>query len=149
EAQKGRLSLFLDGVGGTARPSSEDPRGKINLTLNFAFVEFGPAYRLFEAPVKRIGRPIVVDALVGGPFMYFYNSIDLHGSGGRFEQKIAATAEWVDPFVGGRWTVPLIGDLDLFFRGDIGGFGAGSQLVWNLIGGFEYGLPWRPWGAST
>lgn len=56
---------------------------------------------------------------------------------------------WVDPFVGGRWWVPVSENVDVVFRGDIGGFGAGSQLAWNLIGGFQYEPPWRPGGART
>ena len=30
----------------------------------------------------------------------------------------------------------------LLFRGDIGGFGAGSQLAWSLLAGFRYETPW-------
>ena len=55
----------------------------------------------------------------------------------------------MDPFVGGRFAVPLVGDLDLVFRADIGGFGAGSELAWNVISGFQYALPWEPWGARA
>jgi hypothetical protein len=81
--------------------------------------------------------------------MYFYQSITLQGDRGRFGRFASSTSQWVDPFVGGRFTVPLVGELDLMFRGDIGGFGAGSELAWNLIGGFQYALPWQPWGART
>jgi hypothetical protein len=142
-AQWKRISLFFDAFGGGARPSQQTERGKTNMDLNFAFVEFGPAYRLLEWPSdKPGGRPIQLDALVGGRFMYFFDEITLVGSGGRINESADATTTWVDPFVGGRWNVPLVGDLDLVFRGDIGGFGAGSQLAWNLIGGFQYWLPW-------
>jgi hypothetical protein len=143
-AQWGRLSLFVDGFGGGARPSQQTQRGKAELTLNFAFIEFGPAYRVLDLPSpKPGGRSIQVDALVGGRFMYFYDSIGFRGTRGRINFSSDATTTWVDPFVGGRWRVPLIGELDMVFRGDIGGFDAGSKLAWNLIGGFQYGLPWR------
>jgi len=151
-----RFSFFLDAFGGTARPSSDVTvqrrptlTGTADLTLNFAFFEFGPAYRVLDWPRGGPGRPIALDLLAGGRFMYFYQSITLRGSGGRLGRYGNATSEWVDPFVGGRFSVPLVGDLDVLFRGDIGGFGAGSQLAWNLIGGFQYALPWHPGGAST
>lgn len=151
-----RFSFFLDAFGGTARPSTgvtvqrfPSLTGTADLTLNFSFFEFGPAYRILDWPRGGPGRPISLDVLTGGRFMYFYQSITLRGSGGRFQRSANATSEWVDPFVGGRFSVPLVGELDLLFRGDIGGFGAGSELAWNLIGGFQYALPWQPGGARA
>jgi hypothetical protein len=94
-------------------------------------------------------RPITVDVLTGGRFMYFYESLSLRGTRGGVDRFVESTSTWVDPFVGGRFSVPLVGALDVVFRGDIGGFGAGSQLAWNLIGGLQYALPWRPAGART
>jgi hypothetical protein len=156
EARYRRFSLFVDAIGGTARPTSAvvfGPRqsltGTADVTLNFAYVEFGPAYRVLDVPLAGGGRSIELDLLTGGRFMYFYTSIGIEGSGGRVLSTARATTTWVDPFVGGRWSVPLVGDLALIFRGDIGGFGAGSDLAWNLIGGFQYELPWHPGSART
>lgn len=156
EARYDRLSFFLDAFGGTARPASNvtlGPRqmqsGTADVTMNFAFFEFGPAYRVLEWPRGGPGRPIEVDLLTGGRFMYFYQSITLRGGRDLFGGYASATSEWVDPFVGGRFAVPLVGELDVVFRGDIGGFGAGSELAWNVIGGFQYTLPWEPGGART
>ncbi len=151
-----RFSFFVDAFGGTARPTSDvtlGPRriasGTADVTLNFTFVEFGPALRVLDWPRGAEGQPITVDLLTGGRFMYFYQSISLRGSRGRFLRDAKATSTWVDPFVGGRFAVPLVGELDLVFRADIGGFGAGSELAWNVIGGFQLLLPWRSWGART
>ena len=30
-------------------------------------------------------------------------------------------------------------------RADIGGFDASSKLIWGLVGGVKYWLPWTPW----
>lgn len=157
EARYDRFSFFLDAFGGTARPTSNVtvggegvPRsGTADVVTNWAFFEFGPTYRVLRWPTTGPGRPITVDALVGGRLMYFYQSIALNGDAGSFTQNVKASSTWVDPFVGGRFAVPVWGDLDVLFRGDIGGFGAGSQLAWNLIGGFQYGLSWQPGGART
>jgi hypothetical protein len=156
EGRYERFSFFVDAFGGTARPTSnvtvgqrQMRSGTADVTMNFAFIEFGPAYRVLEWPLDDGGRPIVIDLLTGGRWMYFYESITLKGSAGLLDRFASATSTWVDPFVGGRFAVPLVGELDFIFRGDIGGFGAGSELAWNLIGGFRYGLPWQPYGAHT
>lgn len=150
EAHRGPLSLFLDGVGGTAQPTQQTERGTVKTTLNYAFVEFGPAYTVLDLPTAwNEGRAIQIDALIGGRFMYFYTEIDATGSGGNFAREGDAEIAWVDPFVGGRFRVPLVGGLAFFFRGDIGGFDLGSELAWNLVSGFIYELPWHPGAAST
>lgn len=156
EVRYDRFSFFLDAFGGTVRPTANVTVGRTvtrtvtaDLTVNFAFFEFGPAYRVLQWPMDQPGRPITIDALVGGRLMYFYESLALDGSGGFFNRFTKSSSTWVDPFVGGRFAVPVWGDLDVVFRGDIGGFGAGSELAWNVIGGFQYILPWEPGGAQT
>jgi hypothetical protein len=157
EAKYDRFSLFVDAWGGTARPSDSgvtvgqrvQRTGSYDLTLNYSFVEFGGAYRVLQWPLNGPGRPIRIDLLAGGRFMYFYQSITLQGDRGKPSRYANATSTWVDPFVGGRFAVPVWDEIDVVFRGDIGGFGAGSQLAWNVIGGFEYRLPWEPGGAQT
>jgi hypothetical protein len=150
EAKNGRLSLFVDAFGVHVTPSGESQRAKVDSTINVTFVEFGPSYRLLELPSSWAGeRPIVIEALAGGRFMYFYSKLSLTGNRGFVSASDSASVDWVDPFVGGRWLVPIVGNLDLSFRGDIGGFGAGSQLAWNLVSGFQYALPWRLGSAQT
>ena len=156
EVRYDRFSFFLDAFGGTVRPSTNVTVGRgvprtvtADVVTNWAFFEFGPTYRVLQWPMDQPGRPITIDALVGGRLMYFYDSVTLNGSGGVFNRYANSSSTWVDPFVGGRFDVPVWGDLDVVFRGDIGGFGAGSQLAWNVIGGFQYILPWEPGGART
>jgi hypothetical protein len=91
----------------------------------------------------------VIDALTGGRFMYFYTKLSLTGQRGFLNVSDSASLDWVDPFVGGRYLVPIVDNLALSFRGDIGGFGAGSHLAWNIVTGFEYALPWKLFSAST
>jgi hypothetical protein len=150
EAKNRGLSLFVDAIGGTARPQTSSQFARTKVTANFAFIEFGPAYTILDVPSpKPGGRPILVDALVGGRFMYFYDSITVTGNQGLRQRKGSATTDWVDPFVGGRFFVPLAGPVDIVFRGDIGGFDLGSKLAWNVIGGFQADLPWHPGVAAT
>src|SRR5262249_30400990 len=107
EAHYRRLSLFVDAVGVHAKPSGELERATVDSTLNTTFVEFGPAYRLVELPSLVEGkRPITIDGLVGGRFMYFYSKLSLKGERGRVSASDSGSSDWVDPFVGGRWLVP-------------------------------------------
>jgi hypothetical protein len=39
---------------------------------------------------------------------------------------------WVDPIIGGRYTASFTPQFYGVFRGDIGGFGIGSQFTWNV-----------------
>lgn len=137
EARRGRLILFTDAVGSVVRTTQNVSIGKADLAADFASLEFGGGWRVYEG-----FDAITVDALVGGRYNYVYNSIALKTESGREGQGRSASVDFVDPFVGGRWAVHFSDALSLIFRGDIGGFGAGSQLAWSLLGGFRYETPW-------
>jgi hypothetical protein len=48
--------------------------------------------------------------------------------------------DWVDPYVGFRGRVNLTDKIYLGARGDIGGFGVGSDLTWQAFGGLGYAI---------
>lgn len=48
--------------------------------------------------------------------------------------------DWVDPVVGAEYTWPLATEWSVLLRGDVGGFGLGSDLTWQ---GFAI-LRWQP-----
>ena len=50
--------------------------------------------------------------------------------------------DWTDPIVGARWIWHLADHWDLWLRGDIGGFGVGSDFTWNAIGMVQF-KPWQ------
>lgn len=49
--------------------------------------------------------------------------------------------DWVDPIIGLRYIYLFNDKWLLSLRGDIGGFGAGSDFTWNAIGFVQ----WKPW----
>jgi hypothetical protein len=51
---------------------------------------------------------------------------------GAFGRNPSETRDWVDPILGATATVPLGRSLALEGRGDIGGFGIGSDLTWQF-----------------
>lgn len=48
--------------------------------------------------------------------------------------------DWTDPFIGGRWIWNFAECWKLIARGDIGGFGVGSDFAWQAAGMIE----WQP-----
>ncbi len=64
-------------------------------------------------------------------------SLGLERSGSRAVARSGAL-EWVDPFVGLRVRHELAPGRELQFLGDIGGFGVGSDLTWQLFAGYSF-----------
>jgi hypothetical protein len=63
----------------------------------------------------------------------------------RSVKRSAATAiarsgdlEWVDPFVGGRIRHQIAQNKELMLEGDVGGFGAGSDFSWQVVGTYGF-----------
>jgi hypothetical protein len=91
---------------------------------------------------------IKVDALAGFRYWHFGQSLTFNPSGINFSKS----QNWVDPLVGGRVQVFLSPKIVVNVLGDVGGWGAGSQLdyqfaallgyaikpKWTLQGGFRY-----------
>ena len=46
-------------------------------------------------------------------------------------------ANWVDPLAGLNYVVPIGGKWTHTLRGDVGGFGVGSDLTWHMITTFR------------
>ena len=57
---------------------------------------------------------------------------DLSMSGNRAIAR-SGSVDWVDPVVGGRIRYNLVPGQDFILRGDVGGFGVGSQFTWNAL----------------
>ena len=84
--------------------------------------------RVFQSPKGS------VDAIGGIRYWHLRSNLDLrpgllpafHASDSR---------DWVDPVLGARFRVNLKKGLFLMLKGDGGGFGAGSQVTWQVYGG--------------
>ena len=50
--------------------------------------------------------------------------------------------DWVDPYLGLRWQWKFAEKWGTRLRGDIGGFGIGSDITWNLVGMVDF-KPWK------
>jgi hypothetical protein len=73
----------------------------------------------------------MTDLFVGA--RYWGISTDLALSGPGPGASVNADEEWIDPLIGARHTLPLAEDWSLTLRGDIGGFGVGSDFSWQAV----------------
>lgn len=162
EADKGRVGFYGDLVWTRLGFSREmvayrnpQPGLQLSVTANAALVtdmviaEMGGLYEVDRWPGSG-GSFTAVDALLG--FRYWNNSasvsvdalatatyapLGLSGSR-RFGIALSNVNQWVDPVVGLRLRHRFTPNQDILVRGDIGGFGLGSQLTWQALGVYSY-----------
>ncbi|MBA1156719.1 hypothetical protein [Microvirga mediterraneensis] len=158
EARNGPLSLFTDVVwskigldGGNIRSRTLAPgvtgtlATSLSLDIEMAIVEAGAAYEVYRT------GPLAFDLLAGA--RYWHQSADLSlavaGTVSTADLDVvgaraiahSGSVDWLDPMIGGRIRYTVAPGHELLLRGDIGGFGLGSDLSWQAIGayGFELG----------
>jgi hypothetical protein len=56
-------------------------------------------------------------------------------SGGPLDVAASRDADWIDPTLGLRYERPIGDDWRVVLRGDIGGFGVGSDFMYHLLAG--------------
>lgn len=57
---------------------------------------------------------------------------------GPLERTAKGGEAWTDPVVGVRWGAPIGERGSFWLRGDVGGFGVGSDFAWNALAAFGY-----------
>jgi len=115
--------------------------------IKFALADFALAYRLGQWSLPYARRPLTLGVYAGTRYMYFGNQLNASGGVVHGKQVVANVFEsfaWADPEIGVRWSLPLHDLFSLNFRGDIGGFGASSNLIWGLLGTVRLWVPWTP-----
>jgi hypothetical protein len=79
-----------------------------------------------------------IDALTG--FRYWHLGQNLQFSPSRLGLNFSTSQNWVDPLVGGRILGALTPKIDVVIAGDVGGWGVGSQLDYQVVGVLGYKL---------
>jgi hypothetical protein len=116
EAEGDRWLILADGLFIGLGQSSDRPRADVD--VDQAQLELAAAYKAG----KRF------ELLVGGRYTSLEAEVDIFGPVGL---RIQEDHDWLDPFVGARLRVPVGGTWTVTARGDVGGFGVGSELTWN------------------
>jgi hypothetical protein len=155
EARNGPFALYGDLVwskvgveGGNVRTRTPAPGltstvgRSVELDVQMAIVEVGAAYE-----VARSG-PLAFDVLGGARYWYQEADLslevtrtldigDLELAGTRAFAR-SGSVDWLDPVIGARVRYAVAPGHELFLRGDIGGFGVGSDFSWQAIGGYGF-----------
>ncbi|MBZ6075745.1 hypothetical protein [Microvirga puerhi] len=157
EARKGPITLYGDVVwasigaqGGNIRQRSfvsgatvvVDP--SLSLNIDLAILEVGGAYEVLRS------GPLAFDVLAGARYWYQKAELSLDVAaaadlgdlvivGGRGFAR-SGSVNWLDPVVGARMRYAVAPGQEIFLRGDIGGFGAGSRFSWQAVGGYSFDI---------
>jgi len=112
------IFVQLEGSGESTGPLAADAE----LSVDQFIGELSVAYAAMED-----GR---LDVL--GGIRYWDLSAELEVDTGAGDETREGDADWVDPLIGVRSRLPLGSDFDVILRGDVGGFGVGSDISYNL-----------------
>lgn len=118
-AETDRFSIGFDGLYTGLGATLESPSAEVD--VDQYMIEVTGGYR--AAPP--------VEILAGIRYNRLSNAIDFRGP---LATQVSASKDWVDPIVGARFTAPLSAKWSFRGRADIGGFGIGSDLTWQLGG---------------
>jgi hypothetical protein len=89
-------------------------------------------YHVLEQPVQSF------DAGVGFRAWDFYSDLSLTGRGYYRSAYVSPSNAWADPLIGARFHRDFGDGLGLTAYGDIGGFGVGAHVDWQVIGTLDY-----------
>jgi len=159
-ARYDRWVAFTDVMGGGAKVEINEtiptPRRGLSVnakdTITFVIADFALGYRLCEWSLPNRQRPSTLGVYAGARYVHLGN--DLKGGvgvidGKQFSGNASDTINWADPLIGFWLSVPVLDSVSFDFRGDIGGFGASSDLDWGLDSDLRYWLSWKPFSART
>jgi hypothetical protein len=165
EARRGRWSVFTDILylklsghltkNATLPPLTVggpgiDLKASGNFDASIGIYELGGAYRFLDKPWggEESRKKISMDVIGGLRYWRIWSKLDanLAASVGPFSasrpMQAEAVKDWVDPFIGLRLQTDLTEKIFFSARGDIGGFGIGSnfssEFTWKAQAGFSY-----------
>jgi hypothetical protein len=157
EVYKGNWLFLFDGmyidIEGDFVVVTEDPslpplnvQPKIKVTM----LDFGAGYKIYEdsfSEQQDTSRlPLIsLYALAGVRYSYLKQEFNIHTIPPTVPTVHGDSKNWVEPFIGARFDWQTSEKLTFLLRGDIGGFGVGSDLTWNALAGLDY----RPWKVAS
>jgi len=172
EARRGPLSLFndivytqLSGGGGftgsvSGRRATATFGADVKVDYQLAIVEAGGAYEIWSRGSQGSTGSTAFDLLAGARYWHQEADVSADVTGtvalsgplgititGNRQIASSGSVDWVDPFIGARVRQQLAPGQEIVLRGDVGGFGAGSQFSWQAIAtynwllGVTHGIP--------
>ena len=122
---KDRISLMFDvvysGLGGDGKGPGEAVKADVD--VDQLVLEGDVGYALTDN----------LHGFLGLRYVDLETRIKLKGPLGN-QESVRGKADWVDPVIGLYWIWSFSGQWSLGLRGDIGGFGIGSDFAWQGVG---------------
>jgi hypothetical protein len=122
------LDIFWIRLGDDRALPNTPRQGVANLRATEFFLTQKVGYRVIDQ------ENIKIDALAGFRYWYFGQSVSFTTNTLNF----SGSQNWVDPVVGGRITGILTPKFEVNIGGDVGGWGAGSQIDYQIFGVVGY-----------
>jgi hypothetical protein len=160
EARNGRLSLFNDivyskfaGAGDFAKARQvgilgATLAGSIEADYEQTTIEVGAAYQVWSDRDRHAANVTAFDVLGGARYwrqdasLSAFAALNISAGGliisGDRVIAQSRSIDWIDPFIGARLRHSPAPGQELMLRSDIGGFGIGSELSWQLIGTYGW-----------
>jgi hypothetical protein len=136
EAGRGRWSAGLDAIYARLSDHTTFAQGPVSgsadLEENQAFVTARVNFRAVDTPKVKL------DLFAGVRWTYFDLNVDVDANIGA--RSVNQSVDFFDPVIGARTFVFLSDKWFIQAGGDIGGFGVGSDLTWQAVGGIGYRL---------
>jgi hypothetical protein len=119
-----KFSIAVDGIYMNLGAAAHGPLGysKADVDLQQTALEVDAGYEVVEH----------LTVFGGLRYIDLQSAVKLHGALGD-TRKADLSQDWVDPVIGARYLIPINDQWSASLRGDIGGFGVGSDFAWQGI----------------
>jgi len=119
-----RFSVTVDGIYMGLGSAGRGPAGfvKADVDMDQVALEVDAGYEVIER------------LTVFGGLRYIDLSVDIKTTGPLGTQQGSGGEDWIDPVIGAAYTMPFADKWSFTLRGDIGGFGVGSDFAWQGVG---------------
>lgn len=123
-ATRGQFSVTVDGIYMGLGTVGRGPAGheKADIDLDQSALEVDAGYEVVERLILLAG------------LRYNDLSVDIEATGPLGTRRAGQSESWLDPLIGAAYTIPFADDWSFTLRGDIGGFGVGSDFAWQGLG---------------
>ncbi|MDX1401221.1 MAG: hypothetical protein R3245_04805 [Kiloniellales bacterium] len=146
EAGKGDFTLQFNPtymkIGAKDDVTSGGPMNtKIDADVEITYLELVALYRIGTWPVGYNAgqdQTLSIEPFAGVRYTRLHGDLDIKFTALNTKTSVDGTEDWFDPIVGARSVLKLTDSINFGLRGDVGGFGVGSDFSWQVVGGLDH-----------
>lgn len=145
EVGHGALGAFFDGMYadiGAENQTGTAGRAAVDIEFQQTILDFGLMYRVCDLQPEAPGpaanaRNLTLDLYAGGRYVDLDVEIDPDRVASRHADR-----DWLDPILGAKAVFPIAEHWHVELNGDVGGFGASSDLTWSATAviGYDFNM---------